>query len=428
MPASNKQSFQIFSRALKKATIETLELRLQPILVDEKPLPPPLSRRSKGYESRLGILEKAGINFKHLIGLAPRPAADSFDGNIESFIGLTQIPTGAIGPLRINGFNAKGDFYVPLATSEGALVSSYARGARLVSLSGGVSCITLTEHVQRAPGFAFLNLAEAARFGMWVSLEFEHFKAVAATKTSHGQLLDLKPHFEGNQVHLIFTFYTGDASGQNMVTFCTEAICMDILERSPIKPHFWFIESNMSGDKKATGLSLLETRGRKVVAECKLPRNVVESGLRTTPERMCDYWRMSFVGGAQTGSIGVSGHVSNGIAALFLACGQDLACVSEASIGITRLETTSKGDLYVSVTMPNLIVGTVGGGTVLPTAQECLKMMDCIGTGKAAKFAEICAAVALCGEISIIGAMCSGDFSSAHQRLGRKGTGDASAD
>ena len=109
---------------------------------------------------------------------------------------------------------------------------------------------------------------------------------------------------------------------------------MDILECSPIKPHFWFIESNMSGDKKATVLSLLETRGRKVVAECKLPRNVVESGLRTTPERMCDYWRMSFVGGAQTGSIGVSGHVPNGIAALFLACGQDIACVSTPIIAI----------------------------------------------------------------------------------------------
>jgi hydroxymethylglutaryl-CoA reductase (NADPH) len=204
-----------------------------------------------------------------------------------------------------------------------------------------------------------------------------------------------------------------------MVTILTAAICEDILKHTPVAPRYWFLESNMSGDKKATVLSFLNTRGRHAMAEVVLPRALVERGLHTTPERMCDYWRMSFVGGAQTGSIGVSGHVANGLAALFLACGQDLACVSEASVGITRFELTEQGDLYAGVTLPNLIVGTVGGGTRLPTARECLSIMRCDGDGRASKFAEICAATVLAGELSIVAALCSGDFASAHETLGR---------
>src|SRR5690606_36646475 len=188
--------------------------------------------------------------------------------------------------------------------------------------------------------------------------------------------------------------------------------------RTPIQPSYWFLESNMSGDKKATAMSFLQTRGRNVTAEALLPRRLVVRGLRTTPERMVDYWSMSFVAGVQTGSIGVSGHIANGLAALFIAYGQDVACVSEASIGTTRMECRD-GDLYCALTLPALIVGTVGGGTELPTARECLGILDCMGDGKAGRLAEICAATALAGEISIIGALCANEFADAHRRLGR---------
>jgi hydroxymethylglutaryl-CoA reductase (NADPH) len=204
------------------------------------------------------------------------------------------------------------------------------------------------------------------------------------------------------------------------VTFCTAAICADILERSPIAPKSWFLESNMSGDKKATALSFFQTRGRNATAEVLIDRTLFEKRMHTTPERMAEYWRMSFIGGVQTGSIGVSGHISNGIAALFLATGQDAACISEASVGITRMEVADGGGLYAAVTLPNLIVGTVGGGTVLPTARECLRILDCEGTDRAARLAEICAAVTLAGELSIVAALCSGDFARAHATLGRR--------
>lgn len=262
------------------------------------------------------------------------------------------------------------------------------------------------------------SVPDAAHFAVWAVDQVDVFREVAARETRHGRLLDMMTHVEANHVYLIFAYHTADAAGQNMVTFCTAAVCRDILERTPVQPAFWFLESNMSGDKKATAMSFLQTRGRNVTAEVRLPRELVTRGLRTTPERMVDYWRMSFVAGVQTGSIGVSGHIANAIAALFLACGQDMACVSEASIGITRMELR-EGDLYCALTLPNLIVGTVGGGTRLDTARECLSILDCVGTGKAGRFAEICAAVALAGEISIVGALCAGEFDRAHRKLGR---------
>ena len=147
---------------------------------------------------------------------------------------MTQVPTGVIGPLRVNGVHAHGDYYVPLATTEGTLVASYHRGARLASRAGGVAAMVTTEQVQRAPGFVFENIADAAVFAAWATTQFERFRDVAATRTSHGRLIDLLAHIEANHVYLILAYHTGDASGQNMVTFCTEAVCEAMLETSPV--------------------------------------------------------------------------------------------------------------------------------------------------------------------------------------------------
>lgn len=424
MPVSIAQAREILRRQSRGEELEALTGRLAPVPPGARPIPAsvpkPLEWTAAARAERIAFLEAQRGALPHLAGRGPAIDPAALQGSIEQFIGMTQIPTGLIGPLRINGLHASGDFYVPLATSEGALVASYHRGARLATHAGGIACLTTTEQVQRAPGFAFETLAGAALFAAWAQGEFERFQAAAATKTSHGCLTDLMTHIEANHVYLIFAFHTADAAGQNMVTLCTAAICEEILTHTPVAPKYWFLEANMSVDKKATALSFLHTRGRNVKAEVVLPRRLVARGLHTTPERMCDYWQMSFIGGALTGSIGVNGHVANGIAGLFLACGQDVACVSEATTGVTRLELTDGGDLYCGLTLPNLIVGTVGGGTRLPTAAECLRVLGCEGGGHGAKLAEICAATAMAGEISIIGSLCAGDFASAHERLGRR--------
>jgi hydroxymethylglutaryl-CoA reductase (NADPH) len=344
---------------------------------------------------------------------------DRYAHNIENYIGSVRVPVGVIGPLRVNGVFAKGDYYAPLATTEAALVASYARGARLISAAGGCLTTVLAEGVHRTPGFAFETVTAAGFFVAWVMDEYDRLKAAAEATTRHGELVGVAPHIEGDHVYLLCTYTTGDASGQNMVTIATDALCRAILARCPIKPLYWFVEANLSGDKKASALSFLSVRGRKVTAAVEIDGALIESHLHTDALRMEQYWRMSALGGVMSGSMGVQGHYANGLAALYLATGQDVACVAESAVGVTRMERREGGRLFVSVTLPNIMLGSVGGGTGLPTQAAALDIMGLRGDGKARALAEVCAAVCLAGELSIIGALCAGDFASAHQRLAR---------
>jgi hydroxymethylglutaryl-CoA reductase (NADPH) len=344
---------------------------------------------------------------------------EAYARNIENFIGTVRVPVGLAGPLRVNGAHALGDYYVPLATTEAALVASYSRGSVVITEAGGCSCAVLNEGVSRAPGFAFATLGEAAAFVAWASMSFPAFKEAAGKTTMHGELVDMQLNVEGNNVHAQLEFMTGDAAGQNMVTIAAEAICAHIVEHSPVRPRYWFVEANMSGDKKATTHSFMTVRGKKVSAEVNIPASLIEGRLHTTARAMADYARMSVLGGVMSGSIGVQGHFANGLAALFVACGQDAACVAEAAVGVTRFEVREDGGLYAAVTLPNLIVGTVGGGTQLPTQRACLEILGLAGSGHARAFAEVAAGLALAGELSIIGALSAGQFTRAHQRLAR---------
>jgi hydroxymethylglutaryl-CoA reductase (NADPH) len=425
MPIPYQRAIEIARRLAGNDAVGKLDSILAPSAAEEREPPPSVPHPGVSGEAatraRRAFLEERVGPLPHLFGEAPRVDPEVLSGNVENHIGMARVPVGLAGPLRVNGLHARGDFYLPLATTEGALVASYSRGSRIVTLAGGASAITTVEHVQRAPGFKFANLSEAIRFGAWVTTRFDELKEIAATATRHGELLDLRIQFQANLVYLILDFHTADAAGQNMVTLCSARVCEYLVTHTPVAPEWWVIESNMSGDKKATSLSFFETRGRHATAEVVLPRRLVLERLRTTPERMADYWRMSFVGATQTGSIGFSGHVANAITALFIACGQDVASVTESAVAMLRMEVNSDGDLYAALTLPSLLIGTVGGGTRLPTAQECLRILGCQGTGGAARLAEITAALALAGEISIAGAICSGEFAGAHAALGRPG-------
>ena len=375
----------------------------------------------EGVKSRLQFLrEETQQDLAYLSGKKQVEDLSALEGNIENFIGMTMVPTGVMGPVKVLGTHAEGDFYVPLATSEGALVASYHRGAKACYLAGGATSICLVEGVQRSPLFKFDTIGELGLFLSWVLDHCEDYKRIISEKSRFAQLLDLKSNIEGNHLILTFEYHTGDASGQNMVTICTDAICHYIVENVPVKPKMWFIEGNYSGDKKATSLSFTNVRGKKVSAEVKLSEQIVREVLKTTPKAMHEYWRSSTIGVIQSGAVGAQGHYANGLTALFIATGQDVACVAEAATGITRMELCDDGSLYAAVTLPNLIVGTVGGGTSLPSQRECLEMMDCYGAGKSRKFAEICGAVILAGELSIAAALSAGHFASAHQNLGRK--------
>jgi hydroxymethylglutaryl-CoA reductase (NADPH) len=349
----------------------------------------------------------------------PSTSLEPYEKNIENCIGTVQIPVGLAGPLRVRGMFANGDFYVPLATTEAALVASYSRGAQAITDAGGCVSILLHEGMRRTPGFAFKSITEAGLFAIWCMENRDALHAAAGATTRHGELTDVGIAIEGNHVYLILEFLTGDASGQNMVTIATQAICEHIVAHSSITPTYHFVEANLSGDKKATAHSFVTVRGKKVSAEVTLPAALVQSRLHTTPQRLEKYWKMSAIGAIQSGSIGIQGHYANALAAFYIACGQDPACVAESAVGITRFEVTDEGDLYAAVTLPSIVVGTVGGGTALPSQRACLEILGLAGEGKAQALAELCGALALAGELSITGAICAGEFTQAHQKLAR---------
>jgi hydroxymethylglutaryl-CoA reductase (NADPH) len=427
MPAPHYSASRNLERILQDSSLEQKIAELRPRLPKNAPLPPGIpqerSYSGKAMAVRRLFLQEQGLAVDHLAGRGQEISPTELKGNIENFIGFAKVPMGVIGPLRINGSKAHGDFYVPLATTEGALVASYNRGAKIVSQAGGVTAVCLTEAVLRSPCFVFDNLIEAGRFLAWVLPRFDTFQEIISRTSRYCRLEDVKTAVLGKEVYLIFEYTTGDAAGQNMVTLATEAICRDLLEKAPVKPRHFFLEANLSGDKKASMLAFTFARGKKVVAEATIPPKLLRKYLRAEPADLVRYWQVAIMGGIQSGSIGVHGHYANALAALFIACGQDVACVSEAATGLTRMDVTSAGDLYLSVSLPNLIVGTVGGGTALPTAKECLQMMDCYGAGRARKFAEICAATVLAGELSLIGAITAGEYGQAHALYGRKARG-----
>ncbi|MDX2183458.1 MAG: hydroxymethylglutaryl-CoA reductase [Gemmatimonadaceae bacterium] len=338
--------------------------------------------------------------------------------NIEYAIGTLRVPVGLAGPLRVNGASAQGDFYVPLATTEAALVASYHRGANVVSQSGGCTAVVTAERMTRAPGFVFRDLVAAGSFVQWVLAHKERLAAIAESTSRHLRFRDIRVSIEGNHVYLLLDVTTGDAAGQNMVTIAAQAVAEFAVAHAPVTPERWYVEANHSGDKKASAQSFLSGRGRSVVAEVEIAAETLTRRLRVSAAQMEDYWRISSIGGVLSGTLGVQGHYANGLAALYLATGQDVACVSESAVGVTRFE--AHGDaLYAAVTLPNLVVGTVGGGTSLPTQRACLEVMGLAGDGHANALAEVAAALALAGELSIVAAIVGHEFTAAHTRLAR---------
>lgn len=353
--------------------------------------------------------------------------APRYARNIENFIGTLRVPLGAFGPLEVHGAAGTRSFYVPLATTEATLVASYGRGAQLISAAGGCTARTTSQSVSRAPGFEFDSLADSTQFAAWLAAQQPIFERITVGSSRYARLDSVRTVIEANHVYLLLGFQTGEAAGQNMVTIATQAIMGHIRDHSPVVPCRTYIEANLSGDKKATASSLLLGRGRSACAEAEIPARLIASKLRTTAREMEAYFRMSAIGGVLSGAIGVQGHYANGLAALFLACGQDVACVAESAVGITRLEARSDGSLYASASLPNLVVGTVGGGTALPSQRACLDLLDLQGPGSANVFAELCAAVSLAGELSIVGAIVADEFTRAHASYARPvlSSGDA---
>ena len=368
-------------------------------------------------ERRNFIECKTGAKLSHVEQYSFDPSV--VQGNVENFIGVAQIPIGVAGPLLVNGEHAKGEFYVPIATTEGAVVSSYNRGMRLLTESGGVTVTVVEDSMQRAPVFLFPDAREAKQFGAWVDKHINEIRHQAERTTKFGKLLNIVQFAIGPLRYLRFNFATADAAGQNMAGKAAHAACEWIRATYPSHPKY-FLSGNIETDKKHSQMNSILTRGKRVVAEAKIPRELMRRYLHIDTADLARAREIQMVGSFMAGSSNNGAQAANALTALFIATGQDVATVAECHAGITYSQYyLDSGDFYWSITLPSLIVATCGGGTALPTQRDCLEMMGCFGAGKAAKFAEICAAVVLAGETSLSASVMHGDWVASHEKLGR---------
>ena len=346
-------------------------------------------------------------------GMDPETASK----NIENMIGTTQIPLGYAGPVDIHGGYAQGRFLIPLATTEGALIASISRGMSVINDGGGVSVAVFQDAMTRAPVFRVEGVEHATRVMHWVDTHREEIDLAVSTTTSHGKLVRIEMFPSGRSLYMRLSFQTGDAMGMNMATIASEAVCR--LVETETGATLVSVSGNMCSDKKPAAINMIEGRGKTVVAEARIPREVVEGRLHATSEAIVETnYRKNLVGSSMAGTLGANAHAANMVAALYIATGQDPAQVVGGSMAVTTCEDID-GDLYIAVRMPAVEVGTVGGGTRLPCQREALSMIGCVGEGKARKLAEIVATTVLAGELSTLAAQAAGQLGAAHARLGR---------
>lgn len=387
-------------------------------------------------QRRRWVEEKTGAHLEQ-VGHS-RLDTEMLRGNIENPIGAAQVPLGVAGPLEVRGEHARGTFYVPLATTEGALVRSYERGMVALTRAGGAEVRIHLDVNRVCPIFHLPSVGAAHDFAQALGAHLDSLRRAAEATTRHGKLLAVEPLPSGRRVIVEFLWETADAQGMNMIVKGTDAACRWLVKN--LAPSHgcghYLIFSGHSAEKRPAGSLLRGGKGKKVVAGARLPRRLVRAMLRTTPEEMVALWHDTVLGHLHSGSLGYNGHYANGLTALFIACGQDVANVVNSSHGVTHFETLpaeSDGepdhptrdpgpDLWASVTLASLSVATVGGGTALGTARECLAMLGCGedgGDGSARKLAEITAATLLAGELSMAAAIAGGKFVAAHETYGR---------
>jgi hydroxymethylglutaryl-CoA reductase (NADPH) len=383
----------------------------------EKELPPVDAIRIR----REYIQQETGTKLEN-IGIFSIDVERVVKRNCENMIGAVQVPVGVAGPLLVNGEHAHGSYYLPLATTEGALVASVNRGCSAITKAGGADVRILHDSMTRAPVFAARSIAHAKQIVDWVAAHGDELRAAAESTTSHGKLIDIQPFIAGTSVYFRMSFDTKDAMGMNMVTIASAKVSDLIAQGTGAR--LIALSGNMCTDKKPAAINGIMGRGRSVVAGIALSHDLISSVFKTDAATLFEVnYRKNLVGSARAGALGFNAHAANIAAAMFIACGQDAAHAIDGSTCLTTVDPAPTG-VYVSVTLPSLPVGTVGGGTGVDTQQECLKLLGVAGGGtppgtNAKKFAEIIAAGVLAGELSLLGALAAQHLARAHQQLGR---------
>lgn len=379
----------------------------------------PLSKPPGGYTTkdtarrRRWLQEHTGLTLHEL----PAPSPEDLQGLIENHVGFVPMPLSIASPLLIEGTYARGEFAVPLCTIEGTLTISMTRGLLAIAMSGGCRTIHFRQELSRSPFFLMPSIAEIPAFIAWVREHYELLKKEAESTTSHGRLLRIDTIPMQGWVILDFVFDTGNAAGQNMVTIATDAACRLIREQTG---RDFYLESGYNSDKKPSRKNLMTGRGHAVIFEATLPDRVLDF-LGVTGKAILEWQDMALTSAQAVGIPGNNLHLANALTAIYLATGQDAACVAENAVAFSQATPAADGDgLTCRVTLPSLTVGTIGGGTRLPVQRRNLELLGCHeGIYSSRKFAEIVGAAAGALEISLMAAVVSGTFAQAHAKYGR---------
>jgi hydroxymethylglutaryl-CoA reductase (NADPH) len=366
-----------------------------------------LSRRNKFVSEVTGVDLNA---LKSGVGI------DCYKGNVENIFGFIQIPVGLAGPLILKGQHAKGDFFIPLATTEGTLVASYNRGMKAINQCGGARVEVVKNEIYSSVTFLTDNAESARSLQDWINNNQPNIQKTVEATTKHGKYIRSECTLYGTRLLVNFVYDPANAMGINMITSASFSVSAMISQQN--NNIDFFLPSAFQGDKKATYYSFHRGRGRSVMAEVVISDEVLKKTLKSSAESIYCYYRNNIETAHLVGGYGFNMHIANGITALALATGQDPAYVGESANGHLIVEGQGDGLLF-SVQIPSLYIGTVGGGTGLPTYKPCLEMLGCTGKDSALKLAEIFAGTCLAGEISVLSAIACHNFVEAHDTLGR---------
>ncbi len=387
-------------------------------------LPRYLSGREKAEVRRLALEKRTGASLENT-GRYTFDAERVSRQNCENLIGVAQVPVGVIGPLRVRGEYATGeDLFVPLATTEGALIASTNRGCRALSKAGGAVVRVDDVGITRAPVFRTSGIEQTRELIRWLGNNEAEIRRRAEEGSSFLKLREIRPQAMGTTVFLRFRFSSGDAMGMNMATIACDRIIEDFIEPET-GVECVSLSGNFCTDKKPSAVNFQEGRGKRIFAEVKLDKQVLEKVLKTSARSLVEVqYRKNLLGSIAAGSMGFNAHYANILSAFFIATGQDPAQVGESSVGVTCIEPRGPEGVVASVYLPDVPLAAIGGGTGLETQSEALAVLDvepdANHPGAAVmRLAEILGATVLAGELSLMAALTSRDLARAHERLGR---------
>ncbi len=334
----------------------------------------------------------------------------------ENLIGATLLPMGVAGPLPLKELDSGRCWsaYIPLATTEGALVASVNRGCKAISQAGGAEVLVKRVGVTRAPVFEIKDLAEAEKLRNYLKRNLEKLKKLAASTSAHLRLLRYDFFLHPPFCYLRFYFDSDQAMGMNMATIATQKLIDFIQKNTGVE--CVAVSGNFCVDKKPSFLNFLLGRGFRVWATAEIPRQICRKVLKTDPERIYRvYLGKNLAGSAFSGSMGFNAHFANIAAAFFAATGQDLAHTVEASLGESSVQIRER-TLFFSVHLPAVMMGMVGGGTKLKIKKQAIKITK---AESSEELSAVFAAAVLAGEISLLSSLAQGSLATAHSKLGR---------